>query len=203
MATSPASSGAAPDAPLPPAPDAPAETPSAAEKGTAAAERALETAAINAGRVIEAGRREGARREGRRARAACSGMPHSGRAGSRGRSARITRLVRAVLAVVVVAALVGRGATGAAEQRGEQCPSGRCRDGEDGADDRAALAAALEGVELLWPHAIYHAQLGDPAVLQVCVCVGGWVGVGVFSAASGARAPDSRSSTTGPRADGH
>ena len=175
MATSPASSGAAPDAPLPPAPDAPAETPSAAEKGTAAAERALETAAINAGRVIEAGRREGARREGRRARAACSGMPHSGRrAGSRGRSARITRLVRAVLAVVVVAALVGRGATGAAEQRGEQCPSGRCRDGEDGADDRAALAAALEGVELLWPHAIYHAQLGDPAVLQVCVCV--WVG---------------------------
>ena len=102
-------------------------------------------------------------------------MPHSGRrAGSRGRSARITRLVRAVLAVVVVAALVGRGATGAAEQRGEQCPSGRCRDGEDGADDRAALAAALEGVELLWPHAIYHAQLGDPAVLQVCVCV--WVG---------------------------
>ena len=80
---------------------------------------------------------------------------------------RFTRAVIYMPGVLAVAtALLGRGATDAAEQGGaQQCQSGRCEDADDRATD---IAAALEGVQLLWPFSVYHAQLADPAAVQVC-----------------------------------
>lgn len=70
--------------------------------------------------------------------------------------------------LMLAAALLGHGATDGAEQGESQCQRGRCGHGEDPHDRLTDITAALEGVRLLWPFSVYHAQLADPAAVQVC-----------------------------------